>query len=83
MPLAVGHLLLFSPLLPPAQQSKPSGDKDEDAHEAAEVAFYSSSDNIGTRDGMLRSLGLAKGLENFVGCVVVIALWSSRQHALR
>jgi hypothetical protein len=64
--VAVGHLLLYSPLLPPVQATKPSGDKDEDAHEAAQVAFYSSSDNVGTRDGMLRSLGLAKGLENFV-----------------
>lgn len=65
--VAVGHLLLYSPLLPPAQLTKPSGEKDEDAHEAAQVAFYSSSANVvGTRDGMLRSLGLAKGLENFV-----------------
>lgn len=65
MALSIGHLLLYSPLLSPADR-KADGEKDEDAQEAAQVAFYYSNDQVGTRDGMLRSLGLAKGLGEFV-----------------
>ncbi|CED82821.1 Protein of unknown function DUF1712, fungi [Phaffia rhodozyma] len=62
----LSYLLIYAIPSPEEERAARDAFADEDSQEASQVLFYYSTRNVQTRDKMLRHLGLAKGLENFV-----------------
>jgi hypothetical protein len=73
------YLTIYNPTLQPTVIV--DGDN-EDAEEQAHILFYTSKERAVSRDRMLRQIGLAKAIVNFVECVsdpgVVRIMWIDR-----
>ncbi|KAH7105774.1 hypothetical protein BKA62DRAFT_766240 [Auriculariales sp. MPI-PUGE-AT-0066] len=62
-PACLSYLVIYNPSLRAADTG--THDDDEDAHEHAQILFYTASERAVSRDRMLRQVGLARALVNF------------------
>ena len=75
-PASLSYLVIYNPSLR-AADAHGSSDDDEDAHERAQILFYTASERAVSRDRMLRQVGLAQALISFTEYVtfVLVCIW--------
>jgi hypothetical protein len=76
VPAALSYLVIYNVALR-AETIAGEDEDDEDAHEHAQILFYTSAERAVSRDRMLRQVGLARALVNFTESVsqtVVVVL---------
>jgi hypothetical protein len=62
LPASLAYFLIYNPTLPVPHCALKD---DEDAQEGAHILFYTSREQVVSRNRMLRQVGLAKALVNF------------------
>lgn len=67
LPPSLAYFLIYNPTISPEPHAE--RDSDEDAREESHILFYTSQDQVTSRDTMLRQAGLAKAINSFSGHV--------------
>lgn len=65
LPPSLAYFLIYNPTISPEPNTE--RESDEDAREESHILFYTSQDQVTSKDTMLRQAGLAKAIINFSG----------------
>lgn len=68
----IAYFLIYNPTI--SLSTNTEKDEDEDAREEAHILFYTSQDQVTSKDRILRQVGLAKAIVSFSEHVLVILI---------